>query len=120
MDRPTRELLFDGLVLLAVGLAQATFLLGIGGGPYPTLVIGIVLILSGVATIVPPRTRVPAAITGLVGMVLAGAVVPVFAARAVRPGTTIWVALLLAGVVLLLTFAVLHITIFGPRATRPI
>ena len=120
MNRPTRELLFDGLVLLAVGLAQSSFLLGIGVEPYLTLVIGSVLVVSGVVTIVPPRTRVPAAITGLTGMVLAGAVVPIFAVRAVRPGTTLWAALLLAGVVLLLTFAVLHVTISGSRAARPI
>ena len=120
MNRPTRELLFDGLVLLTVGLAQAAFLLGIGVGPYPTLVIGTVLIVSGVVTIVPPRTRVPAAVTGLIGMVLAGAVLPVFAARIVRPGTTLWASLVLAGVVLLLTFAVLRVTTFGSRATQPI
>jgi uncharacterized membrane protein HdeD (DUF308 family) len=120
MNRPTHELLFDGLVLLAVGLAQASFLLGIGVEPYPTLVIGTVLVVSGVVTIVPPRTRVPAAITGLTGMVLAGAVVPIFAARAVRPGTTLWAALLLAGVVLLLTVAILRVTTFTPRATQPI
>lgn len=120
MDHPARELLFDGLVLLAVGLAQSSVLLGIGVDPYPTLVVGTVLVVSGVATIVPPRTRVPAAVTGLVGMVLAGAVVPIFAARAVRPGTTIPASLLLAGIVLLVTFAILHVTAFRPRATRPI
>ena len=120
MDRPRRELLLDGLVLLTVGLAQSSFLLGIGVEPHLTLVVGTVLIVSGVVTLVPPRNRVPAAITGLVGMVLAGAVVPIFAARAVRPGTTLWAALLLAGVVLLLTFAVLHVTISGSRAARPI
>ena len=120
MNRPTRELLFDGLVLLAVGLAQAAFLLGIGVEPYPTLLIGTVLVVSGVATVVPPRTRVPAAVTGLAGMVLAGAVVPIFAARAVRPGMTLWASLMLAVVVLLLTFAVLRVTSFSPRATQPI
>lgn len=120
MSHPMRELLFDGLVLLAVGLAQSSFLLGIGVELYPTLVIGAVLVVSGVATVVPQRARVPAAVTGLVGMVLAGAVVPIFAARAVRPGTTLWASLTLAGVVLLLTFAVLRITAFDPRVTRPV
>lgn len=120
MNHPTRELLFGGLVLLTVGLAQSSFLLGIGVEPYPTLIIGTVLIVSGVATIVPPRTQVPAAITGLVGMVLAGAVVPIFAARTLRPGMTLWASLMLAGVVLLLTFTVLRITTFSHRATQPI
>ena len=120
MNRPTCELLFDGLLLLVVGLAQASFLLGIGVDPYPTLVIAAAIVVSGVVAIVPPRTRVPAAITGLVGVVLAGAVVPVFAARAVRPGTTLWASLLLAGVVLLLTFTVLRVTTFSPGTTQSV
>lgn len=120
MDHPTHKLLFGGLVLLTVGLAQSSFLLGSGVEPYPTLIIGTVLIVSGVATIVPPRIQVPAAITGLIGMVLAGAVVLIFAARAVRPGMTLWASLIFAGVVLLLTFMVLRITTFSPRATQPI
>lgn len=119
MARPEQELLFNLFILLATGAAQTSYMLGIGIEPLPTLGIGTVLIGIGVATSVPSRTRVPAAVTGLSGMVLAGGVVPRYAARAVRPADTLWVSLLLAGVILLLTFAILHLTAFGPRAGQP-
>lgn len=118
MNGSTQELLFDILILLAVGLAQASYVLGIGVDPFPTLVIGVALVSVGVATVVPRHARVPAAATGLLGMLLAGAVVPRYAARAVRPGETLWLSLLLAGIVLLVAFAILRITTFGPRTPR--
>lgn len=118
MKRSARELLFGVLIAIAAGLAQASYLLGFGVGPVPTLVIGVTLVGVGVATVVPRRTRVPAAATGLLGILLAGAVVPRYAARAVRAGETLWLSLLLAGIVLLVTFAVLRITTFGPRTPQ--
>lgn len=118
MNRSGRELLFDMLVLLATGLAHTAYMLGIGVDPLPTLMIGVSLIGIGVVTVVPRGSRVPAAITGGLGMLLAGAVVPRYAARAVRPGETLWLSLLLAGVVLLLTFALLRLTTFRPQVTQ--
>lgn len=118
MSSPGREALFDALVVLAVGLGQTSFLLGVGVAPPAALVVGLVLVGVGTLTLVPERTRVPAAATGFVGVTLAGGVVPVYAARAVSAGETLPVSLLLAGVVLLLTFAVLRVTTFGPRALQ--
>lgn len=119
MNHVRREVLFDALILLVVGLAQTTYMLGIGVGPVPTLIIGIALISIGVVTIVPSNARSSAAATGILGVVLAGAVVPRYAARAVRAGETLWLSLLLAGLVLLVTFAVLRITTFRSKATPP-
>lgn len=120
MDRSSQEVVFDVFILLAVGLAQTSYMLGIGINPLPTLLIGVGLIAIGVVLVVPASARVPAAITGLLGMLLAGTVVPRYAARAVSGGETLWFSLLLAGVVLLATFAILRVTTFSPQVTSPV
>lgn len=118
MNRSGQELLYDTLILLAAGLAHTSYMLGIGVDPLPTLIIGTGLIGIGVVTVVPRSSRVPAAVTGGLGMILAGAVVPRYAARAARPGETLWLSLLLAGMILLLTFTALRLTTFRAQATQ--
>lgn len=111
----TQELLFDLLVFLAAGLTQTSLLLGIGVDPLPTLALGAALIITGVLTVVPRNARVPAAVTGILGLVVAGWVVPSYAARAVQPEATLRLSLLLAGVILLVTVALLRVTTFRPQ-----
>lgn len=118
MNRSGRELLFDLLILLAVGRAQTSYLLGIGVDPLPTLLLGGGLISLGVLTLVPSRARVPAVIIGLLVVIVAGAIVPRYAARTVRADATLWLSLLLAGIVLLLAFAGLRLTTFRPSAPQ--
>lgn len=119
MNRSRRELVFDLLVLFAAAIAHTSIMLGIGVDLLPTLAIGAVLIAVGVVWVVPAESRVPAAVTGLLGMVVAGAVVPIYAARAVRPGSTLPLSLLLAGLVLMVTFGLLRVTAFARIRPHP-
>jgi len=115
MHRSNQEAVFDLVVVLAAGIAHTSIMLGIGVELIPTLLIGIGLIGVGVIMTVPRNARLPAIVTGVLGMVLAGAVVPIYAARAVRSGASLWASLLLAGIVLLATFTLFRVTVFDPQ-----
>lgn len=113
MNRTLKEVIFDGLVITAAGLAFVTYMLGVFLDPGPAIVVGLALVGIGLATVVPREKLGVTAVSGVLAVLLAGVVVP----RAVEAVTVVsgqlTLSLLISGVILLLTVAILHMTTFG-------
>jgi hypothetical protein len=109
---------FDLLVALATGLAAVSYLLGLFLPPRPALLVGGLLVGVGTVRLVPHGARLLAGTVGLAAVLVGGGLVPIVLVRATRPGLVPELVALTVGVVLLATFAVLHLTTFRP-ASRP-
>lgn len=118
MDRTIREAIFDGLVIAAAGIAFVTYVLGVFLDPGPAIVVGLALVGLGLATVVPREKLAVTAVSGVLAVLLAGVVVPRFVERFTVVSHQLALSLLLSGVILLLTVAILHMTTFGRRPMR--
>lgn len=112
-----RELGFDVLLATASGIALAAYMLGVLLNPLPAAVVGSIFVLGGVVTLVPRQARATATAIGFASVGLAGIVIP----RAVDSflvlpiSNELLVSLVGSGLVLLLTFALLRLTVFHDR-----
>lgn len=120
MDRTIREVIFDGLVIAAAGLAFVTYALGVFLNPVPAIAVGLALVGVGLVTVVPREKLAVTAASGVLAVLLAGVVVPRFVETFTVVSHQLALSLLLSGIVLLLTVTILHMTTFGRRPTRPI
>lgn len=122
MSQTYRELGFDALLVIGSGIALSAYMLGIILDPIPAAAVGIILVVLGVLTLVPPEARVPAALLGLLAVGLAGIVVPrvVETIGSVPIANELVVSLLASGLILLLTFALLRLTAFQKQTRDPV
>lgn len=113
MNRTLNEVIFNGLVIAAAGLAFVTYVLGVFLDPGPAIIAGMALVGVGLATVVPREKLAVTGVSGVLAVLLAGVAVP----RAVEAVTVVsgqlTLSLLLSGVILVLTVAILHMTTFG-------
>lgn len=113
------EPIFAVLLLLASGLALTAHTLGVLLDPTPAIAVSGVLVGLGAAFLVPEGKRAIGAIIGLLSVGLAGVVIPRLIGEFTNIGDEMTVTLLLSGLVLLLTFAVLRLVVFEPRSPQP-
>lgn len=111
------ELAFDLLLVVATGIAFATYMLGVLLDPMAGVVVGILLLGAGLFTVVPRVKWVVAGGSGALGVLLAGVVVPRFVTRFTGVADELTLSLLLSGLVILLTVVSLHVTTFTRPAT---
>jgi hypothetical protein len=118
MNRTLRELGFDTLLVVTSGIALAAYMLGVLLNPMPAAVVGLVLVVVGVATLAPRRARATAGALGVVAFGLAGVVVP-RAVDSLGIGDELAITLAGSGLVLLLAFALLRLTAFRGGSGSP-
>lgn len=96
-------------------------MLGVLLDPLPAVVAGLILVGVGVMTLVPLQARVPAAAIGFVAVGLAGIVIPrIIDSFIETPATNeLMLALIVSGVVLLLSFTLLRLTAFQTQNGNP-
>lgn len=116
-----RELGFDTLLALVSGATLAAYMLGIVLDPIPAVAVGSILVVGGVLALVPSHARATATVIGLVTVGLAGAVIPRAVSSIIAPPAANELAIALAGsgLVLLLTFALLRLTVFDEQHQTP-
>lgn len=118
MDRTINEIIFDGLVFAAAGIAFVTYMLGVFIDPGPAILVGLALVGVGLATVVPREKLAVTAASGVLAVLLAGVVVPRFVETFTVVSNQLTLSLILSGVILLVTVAILHMTTFGRRPVR--
>ena len=118
MNQTLQELGFDTLLTVTSGVALAAYMLGVLLNPVPAAVVGLVLVVVGVATLAPRRARVTAGALGVVAFGLAGVVVP-RAVGSLGIGDELAITLAGSGLVLLLAFALLRLTAFQGGSGKP-
>ena len=108
---------FDVLISFATALAFMNNMLGLFVDPSAAVIISLVLVI-GATVLIPREKRIMAGIIGSISVVVGGVVIPRFL---VFTGVADEFVLLIAlsGLVLLLSFAALRITIFRQRTTKP-
>lgn len=116
MVQTVNELVFDLLLVAAAGIAFTTYMLGVLLNPMFGVAAGIVLLGIGLLTVVPREKWVVAAISGLIGVLLAGVVIPRFVTQFTSVANELSTSLLVSGLILLLTIALLHATTFTQSA----
>lgn len=119
MSDTVRELSFDAVVTVATGLALAASLLGVLLDPLPAIGVGGLLVVAGAVVLVPREAWIPAALTGLVTVGVAGVLIPRFVVEFTRTTAEMTVTLVLSAVVLLLAFLAVRLTAFRSRQPRP-
>lgn len=112
MSQPVKELVFDLLLIAATAITFTTYMLGILLDPILGIAVGVILVGVGLLTIVPRERWTIAALSGVFGVLLAGVVVPRFTTQFTEVADELSLSLLLSGIILLLTIALLHITVF--------
>ncbi|MFD1514107.1 hypothetical protein [Halomarina rubra] len=119
MNRTSSELVYDLLLVLASGLGVVTYMLAILMSPALGAGASLILVVLGLFTLVPAGKRVPAGMIGITAVALAGIVIPRAVSRvdsAVFPlGNEMTTTLLVSGIVLLVTFALVRVTAFQPE-----
>ena len=117
MAKRFAEPAFDVLICFAIALAFMNNMLGLFVDPSAATIISLVLVI--VATVLIPREkRIMAGIIGSIAVVVGGVVIPRFVVfTGVAEEFVLTIAL--SGLVLLLSFAALQITIFRQRITEP-
>lgn len=121
MAETYQELGFDALVTIGSGIVLATYMLGIILDPLPASAVGFGLVSFGVVALVPRRARTTATSIGFLAVGLAGVLIPraVTSFIALPPGNELEVTLVGSGLVLLLTFPLLRMTVFHNRGGKP-
>ncbi|WP_232700851.1 hypothetical protein [Halobacterium wangiae] len=116
-----RELGFDVLLATASGFALTAYMLGVLLDPLPAAAVSFILVIGGVMTLVPPQARATAVAIGCVAVGLAGVVIPrtVNSFLPVPVGNELLITLTGSGLVLLLTFALLRLTVFDNTDRTP-
>lgn len=118
MTEQHQEPIFAAILLLASGLALATYMLGVLLDPTLAVAVSIVLVALGAAFFIPDGQRFIGAIIGFLSVALAGIVIP----RAIAEFTTVAdqmaVTLAASGLVLLLAIGVLRLAVFGRQTPR--
>lgn len=120
MARAVNELVFDLLLVAAAGIAFTTYMLGVLLDPIPGIAAGIVVLSVGLLTVVPRDKLTVAGISGLFALLLAGVVIPRFVSHATTGADELSLSIVLGGVVMLLTVALLHLTTFRRSKDQPI
>lgn len=115
MARQYAEPAFHVVVAIATGFLATSLLLGLFLRPAAAMAVGGTLVAAAAVALAPPGGRTLAGAVGLAGLLLGGGGVPIVVARAVRPGSVPVVAIAITGLVLLATFATVHLTAFGSR-----
>jgi len=107
---------FDVLISFAIALAFMNNMLGLFVDPSAAVIISLVLVI-GATVLIPREKRIIAGIIGSIAVVVGGVVIPRFI---VFTGVADEFVLIIAltGLVLLLLFAALRITIFRQRITK--
>lgn len=119
MRSTLQESIFAAILVVASAVSLVTYMLGVLLDPSLGIVISLVMVGIGVASVVPPEQRPIGAIMGLLAVVLAGVVIPRLIARATSVRDELTATLALSGLVLLLTVALLRLTVFDRAAPQP-
>lgn len=119
MRSTLQESIFAAILVVASAVSIVTYMLGVVLDPSLGIVISLVMVGIGVASVVPPEQRPIGAIMGLLAVVLAGVVIPRLIARATSVRDELTATLALSGLVLLLTVALLRLTVFDRAAPQP-
>jgi hypothetical protein len=108
---------FDVLISFATALAFINNMLGLFVDPSAAVIISLVLVI-GATVLIPREKRIMAGIIGSIAVVVGGLIIPRFIVfTGVADEFVIIIAL--SGLVLLLSFAALRITIFRQSTTEP-
>jgi hypothetical protein len=108
---------FDVLISFSTALAFTNNMLGLFVDPSAAVIISLVLVI-GATVLIPREKRIMAGIIGSIAVVVGGLVIPKFI---VFTGIADEFSLLIAlsGLILLLSFAALRITILRQSTTEP-
>lgn len=113
------ELRFDAVLTVATGFVFTTYTLGVILHPVLALGLGSLLVVAGTIGFVPRDAWVPAALSGLLALVVGGYQMPRFIGELDRIDGEMTVTLVLSALVLLLAFVAVRLTAFGRPRIRP-
>ena len=106
------ELEFNVIIAVSVGIGLVSHLLALFLRPMLSVAFGVVLIVVGARFVVPRDEQVTASFVGILTFLVAGVAVPRAVVSSTWPLDELAATVALAGVVLLLTFAILRVTAF--------
>ncbi|WP_227357316.1 hypothetical protein [Haladaptatus salinisoli] len=120
MQNTAREIGFDTVIATATGLALVTYMLRLVLDPLLAVALGSVFIVGGTLVFIPKHARALAGMSGLVTLIVAGALIPRFVMGFTTVKNPMATTLGLGVIVLLFTFVIVHITAFRPRVRQPV
>lgn len=112
MIKRNAEVAFDALLTLSVGVGVVTHMLGLLVRPVLAVGFGIGLVVLGARLLVPHEEHRIAGFVGTLTVLLAGVAVPRTVASVTWPIDELAATVALSGLLLVVTFAVLRITVF--------
>lgn len=108
MDRVLRELLFGSVLAATTGFLNWTYWLAFVLDPLYRSVFSILVVTAAVLLIIPKPERATAGLIGLPAVFLAGVIIP----HTMRSGTELATVSLYGGIILILAFTSLRLTVF--------
>jgi len=113
MQNLFREAGFDTVVVVATGFALVSYMLGLFLDPIPAVGVGVLLVAAGTVAFVPRVAWLPAGVSGLVALLIAGVLIPRYVVEFTTISQKMTVTLGLGALVLLSAFAVVRVTAGG-------
>lgn len=110
MRNTVQEIEFNIVVTVASSLALIIYMLMGVSDPLPAIVLGGVLVLIGTVIFVPREAWLPSGVLGVGAVIIAGVLVPRIVVEFTTVSNEMSITVLLSAVILLSTFAALHLS----------
>lgn len=111
------ESVFNMLIALTTAIAGTAYMLGVLFDPTVAVIIGLALIVLGVTVLIPRKRRMIAGLIGGITVIVGGVAVPQLIVNFTGIANELLLTVVLSGLVLLLSFATLRVTIFRRKTT---